>query len=65
VPSPDVAYHSGGLYEVLFGLIVFAIVRPLRDRVRTPTLLTWIVVGLIGLGRFVEFFWRLEAPPSR
>jgi prolipoprotein diacylglyceryltransferase len=23
VPSPDVAYHSGGLYEVLIGLVVF------------------------------------------
>jgi hypothetical protein len=32
VPSPDVAYHSGGLHEVLLGLIVFAIVWPLRDR---------------------------------
>ncbi len=61
VPSPDVAYHSGGLYEVVLGLVVFAVVWPLRDRIRTPTLLTWMVVGLFGLGRFVEFFWRSDS----
>src|SRR5919106_3983441 len=31
-PSPDVAYHSGGLYEVLLAAIVLAIVWPLRRR---------------------------------
>ncbi|MDP9399718.1 MAG: prolipoprotein diacylglyceryl transferase, partial [Actinomycetota bacterium] len=30
VPSPDVTYHSGGLYEVLLGLAIFAAVWPLR-----------------------------------
>lgn len=34
VPSPEVAYHSGGLYEVLIGAIVFAVVWSLRHRVR-------------------------------
>ena len=58
VPSPDVAYHSGGLYDLLIGLIVFAIVWPLRHRLRRPTEVMWLVVGLIGLGRFFEFFAR-------
>jgi hypothetical protein len=35
-PSPDLAYHSGGLYEVLIGLIVFAIAWPLRKRLTRP-----------------------------
>jgi len=65
VPSPDVAYHSGGLYEVLLGLTVFAIVWPLRDRIRTPTLLTWTVIALFGAGRFVEFFWRSDSDTAR
>lgn len=61
VPSPDVAYHSGGLYEVIIGLVVLAVVWPLRHRVRTPTMLMWLVIGLFGAGRFVEFFWRSDS----
>ena len=61
VPSPDVAYHSGGLYEVILGLVVLAVVWPLRHRLRTPTMLMWLVVGLFGAGRFVEFFWRSDS----
>ena len=63
MPSPDVAYHSGGLYEVILGRLVFAIVWPLRHRVRTPTMLIWLVIGLFGAGRFVEFFWRSDSDP--
>jgi phosphatidylglycerol:prolipoprotein diacylglycerol transferase len=61
VPSPDVAYHSGGLYDSLLGLVVFAVVWPMRNRIRTPTMLVWLVIGLIGAGRFVEFFWRSDS----
>jgi phosphatidylglycerol---prolipoprotein diacylglyceryl transferase len=36
VPRHDVAYHSGGLYEVIIGAVAFAIVWTLRNRVRRP-----------------------------
>jgi phosphatidylglycerol:prolipoprotein diacylglycerol transferase len=61
VPSPDVAYHSGGLYEVLIGAIVFAVIWPLRKRLKRPTLTMWIVIGLLALGRFAEFFVRSDS----
>ncbi|MEJ7718557.1 MAG: prolipoprotein diacylglyceryl transferase family protein [Thermoleophilaceae bacterium] len=34
VPDPGVAYHSGGLYEVLLAAAIFAVVWPLRHRLR-------------------------------
>ena len=61
VPSPDVAYHSGGLYEVLIGAVVFAVVWPLRKRVTRPTLMMWVVIGLLAAGRFIEFFVRSDS----
>jgi phosphatidylglycerol:prolipoprotein diacylglycerol transferase len=61
VPSPDVAYHSGGLYEVLIGAVVFAIVWPLRKRLSRPTAMVWTVLGLLAAGRFIEFFVRSDS----
>jgi phosphatidylglycerol---prolipoprotein diacylglyceryl transferase len=61
VPRHDVAYHSGGLYEVLIGSVVFAIVWPLRTRLRRPTAAVWTVIGLLAAGRFVEFFVRSDS----
>ena len=61
VPSNALAYHSGGLYEVLLGLAVFAVVWPLRDRLRRPYMAVWLVIGLFAIGRFVEFFWRSDS----
>ena len=60
-PSRELAYHSGGLYEVLLGLAVFAVVWPLRHRLTKPLLLVWLVVGLLAAGRFVEFFFRADS----
>ncbi len=62
-PNSDLAYHSGGLYEVLLGLVVFAIAWPLRHRFRRPTTLLWTVVALLAVGRFVEFFVRSDSDP--
>lgn len=45
VPSPDVAYHSGGLYEVLIALAIFAIVWPLRHRFTRPLTAVWTVIA--------------------
>ena len=61
VPSNDVAYHSGGLYEVLLGAIVFAIVWSLRSRLRAPTAAMWVVLALLAMGRFAEFFVRSDS----
>lgn len=61
VPSPDVAYHSGGLYEVLIGATVFAIVLILRKRLSRPTAMTWLVITLLAAGRFIEFFVRSDS----
>ena len=60
-PNPELAYHSGGLYEVLLASGVFAIAWPLRHRLR-PGELTWLVVALFSLGRFFEFFVRSDSP---
>ncbi|MGI8597154.1 MAG: prolipoprotein diacylglyceryl transferase [Thermoleophilaceae bacterium] len=62
VPDPGVAYHSGGLYEVLLAAAIFAVVWPLRHRLDRPTALVWIVLGLYGAGRFIESFLRLDSP---
>jgi phosphatidylglycerol:prolipoprotein diacylglycerol transferase len=61
VPNHAVAYHSGGLYEVLIGATVFAIVWPLRHRLRHPTAITWLVIALLATGRFIEFFVRSDS----
>jgi Prolipoprotein diacylglyceryl transferase len=55
------AYHSGGLYEVLLAAIVSAIAWPLGTRLRQPLALTWLVVALFALGRFFEFFLRSDS----
>jgi phosphatidylglycerol:prolipoprotein diacylglycerol transferase len=61
VPRHDVAYHSGGLYEVLIGAVVFAVIWPLRKRLTSPTSAMWTVVGLLAAGRFVEFYLRSDS----
>ena len=61
VPSPDLAYHSGGLYDLMLGAIIFAVVWPLRHRLRRPTEIMWLVIALFGAGRFVEFFARSDS----
>jgi phosphatidylglycerol---prolipoprotein diacylglyceryl transferase len=61
-PNPELAYHSGGLYEVLLGAIVFAIVWPLRKRLQPwPLALMWLMLALFALGRFFEFFLRSDS----
>jgi phosphatidylglycerol:prolipoprotein diacylglycerol transferase len=60
-PSPNIAYHSGGLYEVLIAAIVFAIAWPLRKRLKRPLALMWLVIALFAAGRFFEFFLRSDS----
>jgi phosphatidylglycerol---prolipoprotein diacylglyceryl transferase len=61
VPSHEVAYHSGGLYEVLIGALTFVVLLALRGRLRRPTAMTWLVVALLSVGRFAEFFARSDS----
>jgi phosphatidylglycerol---prolipoprotein diacylglyceryl transferase len=61
-PNPAFAYHNGGLYESLLALLIFAIVWPLRDRLRRPLDMTWLVLALFNAGRFAEFFLRYDSP---
>lgn len=61
-PNPDFAYQNGGLYEVLLGLLVFAVVWLLRDHMRHALDLMWLVLALFAVGRFAEFFLRADSP---
>jgi phosphatidylglycerol:prolipoprotein diacylglycerol transferase len=61
VPSPELAYHDGGLYEVALGLALLAVVWPLRHRLRPAGRLLWTVIALYAAGRFVMFFWRSDS----
>jgi phosphatidylglycerol:prolipoprotein diacylglycerol transferase len=61
-PNPDLAYHNGGLYEVLLATLIFCAIWPLRHRFRTPGVLAWTVIGLFAVGRFFEFFLRSDSP---
>jgi len=60
-PNPDLAYHSGGLYEMALGLAMFALIWPLRHRFRRPGTLFWAVIALYAAGRFAMFFYRSDS----
>jgi prolipoprotein diacylglyceryltransferase len=45
----------------LIGAIVFAIAWPLRKRLQQPLALTWLVLALLAVGRFFEFFLRSDS----
>ena len=60
-PDPSLAFHSGGLYEMILGAVIFAIVWPLRHRFQRPILLLWLVLALFAVGRFFEFFLRSDS----
>lgn len=57
-PSQDIAYHPGGLYEIVLSAVIAALIWPLRDRFRRPGMLLATVFALYAVGRFVMFFWR-------
>lgn len=61
VPTGDVAYHSGALYEIVLGLVMLAVIWPLRHRFKAPTQLLWVVIALYATGRFIIFFFREDS----
>lgn len=60
-PDPEIAYHPGGLYEMVLGAAMLAVVWPLRHRFRRPGVLFWTVIALYSVGRFVMFFYRSDS----
>ncbi len=61
-PNSMLAYQNGGLYEVLLGLAVLAVMWPLRDRMPRTGDLAWLVIALFSIGRVFEFFLRSDSP---
>jgi phosphatidylglycerol:prolipoprotein diacylglycerol transferase len=57
-PNPRFAYQNGGFYEVTLAVLIFAMVWPLRHRIRRTGAFVWLVLGLLASGRFSEFFAR-------
>jgi phosphatidylglycerol:prolipoprotein diacylglycerol transferase len=60
-PNPAFAYQNGGLYEVLLGTLIFAVVWPLRHRLPRVGDLAWLVLALFSVGRFFELFIRVDS----
>ena len=58
VPTPDLAYHSGGLYEIVLSLVMVAVLTPLWRRLRAPAALLFATTLLYAVGRFFMFFAR-------
>lgn len=64
-PRSDIAYHSGGLYEVLLALALAGIAALLARRLRPyPLALVWLLLGALSIGRFAEFFLRADSPAT-
>jgi phosphatidylglycerol:prolipoprotein diacylglycerol transferase len=61
VPSSVVAYHSGGLYEIVLALLMLAVIWPLRHRFQRPAMLLWTVIALYSAGRIAMFFVRSDS----
>jgi prolipoprotein diacylglyceryltransferase len=53
------------LYESLIGFATFAVAFALHRRLRArPTAMIWLVMALMALGRFIEFFVRSDSATS-
>ena len=61
VPDLGVAYHSGGLYEIVLAVAMIAVLTPLWSRLRAPTALLWATTLLYSIGRFFMFFARADS----
>lgn len=65
VPSNAIAYHSGGLYEVLLASVIFAVVWPSRRRlIARPLRAVFTVLAMFSVGRFAMFFVRSDSPDA-
>lgn len=64
VPELGVAYHAGGLYEILLGLALAAVLMPLWRRLAAPASLFWATILGYATGRFLMFFFRDDSGTS-
>jgi len=60
-PTSAIAYHPGGLYEIVLALAMALVVWWIARRVHAPGALLWAVIGLYGAGRFAMFFYRSDS----
>lgn len=64
-PRHDIAYHSGGLYEVLLALLLAVLAATFARRLRAyPLALVWLLLGALSIGRFAEFYLRADSPAA-
>lgn len=63
VPRLGVPYQPGALYEIVLGLVIFAVLWT-RRRQLGPTMAVWWFLGLYSVGRFAMFFYRSDSPVS-
>lgn len=61
VPDLGIAYHSGGLYEIVLALVMLAVLLPLWSRLRAPLALFWATTLMYSVGRFFMFFVRSDS----
>ena len=57
-PQLGVAYHPAAVYELLFNLLLIAVLWALRHRLPRPGLLFVTYLGLYCVGQVLIFFWR-------
>jgi phosphatidylglycerol:prolipoprotein diacylglycerol transferase len=58
VPRLGVPYQPAAAYELLFSLVLFAVLWILRGRFRIPGTLFTLWLILYSIGQFILFFWR-------
>lgn len=58
VADHTVAYLPAAFYELIFNIILFAVIWSLRNRLHRPGALFVTYVALYSFGQFVLFFWR-------
>lgn len=46
---------------MLIGALVFAIAWPLRHHLRRPLAMVWLVLAVLSIARFAEFFVRSDS----
>lgn len=59
---PGVKVHPTPIYEFLQGLLIFAIIWPLRKKNYSDGTLFWLYLVLSSVARFTVEFWRVNPP---
>ena len=59
-PSTSVTYHPAAIYELLGNVLIFAILWPLRHRLRTPGMVFALYLVGYSIAQIIIFIWRLN-----